>query len=160
MSKELDETLLNVARETFEQLAFMLSMPDEEDAVAPSRMAASVEFIGPLSGTLIVSVSEKMLPALLGNMLGLEMGDEPELGKQHDALKELANVICGNLLPAIAGTEAVFTVHAPVLLSSKAVSETYDRQEAAATTHLTLDEGETELGLFLNDVPTTEAEAE
>ena len=36
----------------------------------------------------------------------------------QDALKEVINVICGNILPALAGAEAVFNISAPDILDA------------------------------------------
>ncbi len=81
-----------------------------------SAVAASVSFAGPFSGNLIMVVSGQILPELTGNMLGVDDNAETTLEQRHDALKELINVICGNLLPTIAGKHSIFNVNAPVIL--------------------------------------------
>jgi len=115
MNKKLDETLGRVAEEVFESLAFVLPAFEEEgdpaerygggysEESAPpeaaDRTAASISFAGPFEGTLALSASNELLPAIAANMLGLDFGQVPSQEIQRDALKELLNVTCGNLLP-------------------------------------------------------------
>ena len=110
----LNEPLRQVAEETFESLAFMFAMPGDDefgpDPDAPLAVAR-VSFHGPFAGELHLGVSRDMLPDLAANMLGMdEQATAPTPEQQADALRELLNVVCGNLLPAIAGAEAVFNV--------------------------------------------------
>lgn len=132
MNTELDATLRQVAEDTFQSLAFIF--PAEGDADAPLDAASglepraggpqskfgvagvAVEFTGPFGGRMTLGVSYAMLPVLAANMLGLDEGTLPSDDQQDDALKELLNVICGNVLPALAGTESVFNVQAPRLM--------------------------------------------
>ena len=148
MSNRFDEALRKVAEETFETLAFILPVPEEDGAEAAClpQVAASVAFTGPFGGSIALAVSAEMLPALGANMLGLDDGDEPPLDKQLDALGELLNIICGNLLPVIGGSEAVFDVHAPEILPDGPAPH---ERTPAATAHLSLTDGQAELALFL-----------
>ena len=98
---------------TFEELA--LICPDTKLSAIQSEavvdVAVSVSFNGPLSGRLVLRATSEILPGIAENMLGAN-GDYP-VSVQRDALGELANVICGNLLPMIGGAEAVFVLSAP-----------------------------------------------
>ena len=91
-------------------------LPDRElsarqQAAGPDA-AVSVGFRGPFEGRLVVRAFGGVLPTLAMNMLGEE--EAPPAALQRDALGEVANVICGNLLPAIAGSREVFRLDAPV----------------------------------------------
>jgi hypothetical protein len=87
MVNTLDELLSTVAEEMFEDLAFVLVMPDDEmpdcevpddesvehDACPDGAISvASITFHGPFRGTLFLTVSEESLPMIAANMLGLE----------------------------------------------------------------------------------------
>ena len=108
--------LLTVATSTFESLALLCAEapPTAAQAEAPLTHAARVAFTGPRAGTLDVAVSEDVAVALAANMLGLRpdavRADER---LRRDAVGELANVVCGNVLPLVAGREAVFHLGAP-----------------------------------------------
>jgi chemotaxis protein CheY-P-specific phosphatase CheC len=151
MNTRCEATLARVAEKILAELAFMFSMPDDEAVrhVSSALVASSVDFVGPFSGTLALAMSANMLPAMASNMLGLDDGDgSPTPDQQRDALKELANVVCGNLLPAMAGTEAMFKIEAPQIVEAKAIEGT-DQARPVARTRLTLDEGRAELALFI-----------
>src|SRR5438552_4102362 len=105
---QLSATLFHAAAATFEDLAFQLPMPDGGSRQPDRQVVAIVDFRGPFAGRLELGLSESMLPTVAANMLG--QIDPPPIAEQHDALGELANVICGNLLPEIAGTGPVFLI--------------------------------------------------
>jgi chemotaxis protein CheY-P-specific phosphatase CheC len=109
-----DDLLARVAQETFETLAFMYSV-HEQDAPTGPPVTAEVNFHGPVHGRLVLTVSDTMLEALGVNMLGCDDGQIPSDEQQRDALKEVLNVICGNLLPMLYNQYDVFDVQAPVI---------------------------------------------
>jgi CheY-specific phosphatase CheX len=152
-----DRQLGAIAARTFENLAFMFVLTEGEAAraAAPADIAASVQFEGPLCGQLVVTIDRGMLPVLAANMLGLEPLAAPTATDQCDALKELANVLCGNILPELAGTEAVFTVRPPVLIDGDDDDGGAGGPEApAASATLALDAGTARLALHVvSDVP-------
>ena len=118
MTSTTHSPLLAAATSTFESLALLL--PDAEPsadqlAAGPLAWGVALAFDGPLGdapgGTLIVRTTDDVARAVAANMLGLDAADDPRL--VQDALGELANVICGNVLPELAGREAVFHLAAP-----------------------------------------------
>ncbi len=152
MTHSLDDLLVRVAEKTFEKLAFMFAVSEDEAAdSAPGATAAGVSFEGAFQGQLIISITDEMLPALAMNMLGLEEQASPTLTQQHDALKELANVVCGNLLPEIAGPQVEFRVGAPELNEKDFPVEPASGQKQAAEVCLILDSGQVKLALFLDN---------
>jgi CheY-specific phosphatase CheX len=145
---ETDPILNEVVCRTFEDLAFMFPMGEDEAANDPGAetVSASVAFAGPFEGRTVVVVDRAMLSPLAANMLGLDPGADPTPAQQDDALKELANVICGNLLPKVAGEEAVFHVLAPALSAGNAIAAAADAP--AGVTQVTLDTGTTRVALY------------
>jgi len=113
MSKKLETELYKAAALAFEELVFMLPTPeiDEQQLNTQADASVSVEFEGPFSGNLLVRVCGGLLPMIAANMLGEEEVASQSL--QYDALGEIANVICGNMLPGIAGSKEVFHVSPP-----------------------------------------------
>jgi chemotaxis protein CheY-P-specific phosphatase CheC len=119
MNRQNNEILSRVVAETLEQLAFLFSFPadGEAETAIDSGVAARVLFAGPFSGALVIIVSSQVLSELTANMLGVDGEDETTSEQKDDALKETINVICGNLLPAIAGKQAVFDIDAPEIIT-------------------------------------------
>ena len=113
MSSTTEQALHRTMVATFEELG--LIVPDV--ALSPTQLASrvdaavSVAFRGPLSGRLVLRASSAILLELVTNMLGSD--EAHDCSMQHDALGELANVICGNLLPQVAGLNTVFVLSAP-----------------------------------------------
>ncbi len=115
MNPDHSETLTRVFTEVLEQLAFMFVEPPDSDfaPAPPDPVSANMSFRGPFSGIVTLAVPREMAPVLAANVLGLDPGDELGLQAARDALKELLNVICGNVLTAIAGDEPVFDLTVP-----------------------------------------------
>ena len=113
MPSTMDQSLSQTTAATFEELALLFpeAEPSPEQAAATLDVTVSVDFRGPFTGRLVLCASSSVLPAIASNMLGEAGSRQPAL--QRDALGELANVICGNVLPNIAGAEAVFHLSAP-----------------------------------------------
>ena len=139
MSNITEQSLHRIMVATFEELG--LVVPDvelsPEQLEEPVDAAVSVAFRGPLSGRLILSASSKILPGLAANMLGT---DNPDEATQRDALGELANVICGNLLPQVAGADVVFSLSAPQWFHT-VDSKPDPRYSLAGAAALGIDEG-------------------
>jgi len=152
MNEEIKGTLYNVAEDVLEKLAFIFSFPEDEreNMDYNAAMGAKVSFTGPFTGTLIMAVSLEALPELAGNMLGLEDDDETTLEQQQDALKELINVVCGNLLPAISGKQSVFNVNPPEIMSHNDSVVADDAPSPVAIAKMDLDDGQCDLLLFVD----------
>ncbi len=155
MRAKLEEILSQVTIETLEKLAFMFAFSDEGEESHPTDFmaTASVSFTGPFSGTLVMMMSIEVLQELAANMLGLDDGEEITEDQRFDALKETMNVICGNLLPAIAGDKVVFDIDVPEVLPKdqevKKGAGIPDEYELSAEVSLDLDEGQCSFLLFL-----------
>jgi CheY-specific phosphatase CheX len=148
MSKSLEEILLAAAEETFGSMAFMFPLEDDASAAGGSdRCVVSVAFHGRFSGRLELAVAPEMASAIACNMLGLEEG-QANPSQQLDALKEMGNVICGNILPQVSTAADVFEVCEPQIACGKG-SGTNSAPGMVAKALLCLDSGPVELRLFL-----------
>ena len=149
MDSRFDTALTRVAEDTFASMAFVLPLDEHEAAAVsrPARVGARVEFTGPLDGTLALWVARDMLPTLAANMLGVCDARAVSFEQQEDALKELLNVICGNLLPQIAGTRDVFHVRAPSIVPEGSPETALCRPDARA--ELWLECGRADLALVV-----------
>ena len=139
--------LLQAAALTFEDLCFLL--PDEELTEAQQHAsldaAVQVEFCGPFHGVLVLRLSNTLLPSIAANMLGEVEIPSPE--EQDDALGEIANVICGNVLPEIAGGRAIFQLSAPKRIEPSE-RPPVDGVSRRADVCFGVDQGRAEIALF------------
>lgn len=148
MSSTTVQSLSQATTATFEELALLFPETElsAEQAAAPLDVAAAVEFRGPLTGRLVLRASSSILPEVANNMLGADDSRAPAL--QRDALGELANVICGHVLPMIGGVDAVFNLSAPALFAH---GELPMRETDAPTASIAVgvEQGRAEATLFL-----------
>jgi hypothetical protein len=116
MNAAISGILTGVVVDTLEKLAFLFATPLEGPAAEDPQQLATVQvrFSGPLGGGMQLSLSRSVLAELTGNMLGADEGTVLSADDQHDALRELINVICGNLLPLI-DSGAEFTIQTPFI---------------------------------------------
>ena len=112
-----ETALLQAAVLTFEQVCFLC--PETEHVIAPPldtlEVAATIEFCGVLRGGVCLRLAADLLPVITANMLG-EL--EAPADRQHDALGEVTNIICGNVLPQIAPPHEVFQLTPPQIIDA------------------------------------------
>ena len=153
MNEKISKILEGIAGETFEGLAFMFGFPEEDENAdsGESMVVTRVGFQGPFSGQLTMAVTQQTVQELTENMLGLDDGEEEvSPDDQADALKETINVICGNLLPAIAGKDAVFDIHPPEILADTSSLEKTSHGELMSVAKLSIDDEPCHLSLFID----------
>jgi CheY-specific phosphatase CheX len=121
MNQTLSRRLVEVTAETLEKLAFIFAFPVAEAPAmdGQSQESVGVDFSGPFCGGMELSLPASALGELAVNMVGAEEGEQLSAEQQRDALKELANVVCGNLLPVLAGNAAEFNLQPPYIVSDE-----------------------------------------
>jgi hypothetical protein len=102
-----------------ENLGFLMPVGElaAEAAIACARVV-KVDWIGPdgTCGGVFVSLDQGLAEALTGNLLGRMPGEAVAEDEINGAVEELANVISGNLLPTLYGTDHEFHLQSPYLL--------------------------------------------
>jgi CheY-specific phosphatase CheX len=152
MTHAWEKDLRRAAALTFEELGFLLPELDlnEEQKQADTGAGVYVDFVGPFNGRVVVKIGSDLMPVLAANMLGQE--ETPSLSQQRDAQGELANVICGNLLPMIAGSQAVFHIQAPQFFIDQDPIFT-GGVTALAKVQIGLENGRADVMLFVSGQP-------
>ncbi|HOY62308.1 MAG TPA: chemotaxis protein CheX [bacterium] len=117
----LDEKLRQVAQRILEDAAFVFVDGGAEDAIellnGENALSATLEFDGEFSGSMSMSASYSLAKTMAANLLGADDLDPEAESKKTDAIGELLNMVCGNLLPEIAGTSPEFKIGAPRAVS-------------------------------------------
>lgn len=146
----MEAALSQAAILTFEELGFLFPTPEfkHEDQDGVKDGTVCVHFRGAFSGDLLLSLHGGLLPLVTANMLGED--DAPARETQEDALRELANVICGNALPLIAGKQEIFHLDAPRQINSEE-EQSLLTNLPTATVYIGLDEGRADVSLFLDE---------
>jgi CheY-specific phosphatase CheX len=94
---------------------------------------------------LELRTSAGVVQAITANMLGLDAAAEP---LQRDALGELGNVLCGNLVTAMTGGVGVFHLHPPRAMEAHELADALAPHESCVD--LGFDEGRAQVRLFLS----------
>jgi hypothetical protein len=153
MDQAVAKILSIVALETLKKMAFIFGTYEEDDAITENEgqfLGVQVDFKGPFSGTLALNISETILPELAGNMLGIDETGPISIDHQQDALREIANVVCGRLLPLIDGREAEFTIDQPQILGASSSGKGHSLPGTVARVKLDLEEGMCDIALAVD----------
>lgn len=117
MTAEEKNKLEKTVADVLERFTFMFTeMPDEAvEAWSGESLYATITFEGDVSGALCITAPDVLCREIAANVLGVTDPDDitPETGE--DALKELLNIICGELVAELYGTRAVFDLTVPSL---------------------------------------------
>jgi CheY-specific phosphatase CheX len=106
-------TLADAISKVIEDLAMMAADPvNEVEDFAPD-LQGWIEFTGPVSGKLTIRCRESLAKTLAANLLGLTPEDMESNAVAWDALAELLNVVCGNLVSTLYDSEKSFTLTPP-----------------------------------------------
>jgi len=139
----LNDKLRQITLEAFESLCRLFpEMEGNESAEAPYSEAVAVEFSGPVRGIFYLYFQSRLRRAVAEAMLE----SAPTTQQEEDAMKEMANVICGNMLPYVVGPEPVFTLSPP---RRESLSEKRASTETTVSTQVIFPQGAAEMSVFL-----------
>jgi hypothetical protein len=100
-----------------EKLSFQFAEPVESAAELTfgdvPYCVADMTFGGVMRGSLCLAVSRAATIEIAANMLGADSGDDKPRAQAEDALRELLNVTCGQILTDFAGERPMFTLSVP-----------------------------------------------
>ncbi len=128
-SSEFIEKAVEVINRILSESAFIFTDPmeseDYPDLEEWSAQGVSLQFSGYRSGALSLWAGEDFLRSAAANMLGIDEDSEKAGEKGMDALKEILNIIVGNLITAVFGSEPVFDLGIPSKLAPENITDDY-----------------------------------
>ncbi len=114
MSKTTLPTLPKIFSDVLGELAFVFpSEPDEDTPKPRYTLQARIAYSGAKSGMLRLRCDGRFASTIAANLLGLDPEDSAAEQARLDALKELLNVLAGNLVTELYGTEGLFELSIP-----------------------------------------------
>ena len=114
MQEQKTATLATIFSEVLANLAFMFT--DEETADVPAGdlwLETTIAYKGPQTGTLRFRCSSSFSVQLAANLLGVDPDDADAEEAAKDAAKEFMNIVCGQLVTAVHGTDDIFDLTIP-----------------------------------------------
>ena len=108
------DTLRQVVADVLERFAFSFVDDEKPQFHDAEVLLSDLAFAGPFRGKVGLSLSRELATELGVNILGVDPENAPpEIA--NDAIKELTNIICGDLLFRLYGPQAVFDLCVPEL---------------------------------------------
>ncbi len=132
---EVKQIALEVVGRVLEETAYVFTdeieneaIPNRDDWIVDGVKLFYKEEDGDRSGAVHLWVPNGFASYAASNMLGLDEDDEKAVAKGMDALRELLNVILGNLLTEVYGDDPIFDITLPTALSNKNLIRDYDAE--------------------------------
>lgn len=151
MSNWFKNRILETAVDTFEQNCFMFPLDESEIQDTENaeyrltEVCSVVEFYGAAKGGVKIRTSDDLMTALGANMLGI---DCPSPQKKREALCEVTNIICGNIVPVFSKDSSICYLNPPKII--KYPSHLYDESSnyKVETICIYLDEGMAQIEVY------------
>ncbi len=111
---ETQNILVQAIDEALETMAFLTIIPEEEGMMIPERVIlAEMSFSGPSNGTIQILAGPDFAEIVAENIGAMEEATD---ALRFDAMKELANVTCGLVIPKVATARSdVFDLTVPAI---------------------------------------------
>ena len=107
-------TLTTVFSDVLANLAFMFTDGDQTDPSPEATwLETTIGYHGPATGRLRLQCTSEFGVLLAANLLGIDSKDEDAQLKTQDAVKEFMNIVCGQFVTEVHGTDDVFDLTIP-----------------------------------------------
>jgi CheY-specific phosphatase CheX len=145
MNYKVSNALTQAAVLTFQKIGLLGLIRDvvPRNTITTLTSGVAVNFHGDRHGTVMLNLSPELLPIITENYMGDHEAPSEEL--QIDALGEVANTICGNIIPMIYGKSLVIRLDAPEYVAFSSI------HKSAGDIRLEFDEGHADVSLYLNE---------
>jgi CheY-specific phosphatase CheX len=154
MKKQIENVLRESTIKTFEDICFIYQVPelkdDQKNLVLEA--AAEVKFRGIFTGRLMIETRGGLFSAIASNMLSNEV---PSIQQKKDALGEVANIICGNVVPSLGRSEPEYKIESPICLNTDDLLKENKQEKPLAEVTLNFNQGRADIKLFVNNYSVT-----
>ncbi len=135
MQQQATEILTQVLSEVLANLAFMFTEDESPDPVPDDQwLEVTIHYHGPRSAALCLRCSRGFSILMAANLLGVDQESEDPEPKADDAVKEFMNVVCGQLITTMHGSDDVFDVSIPDIIELPEEPDWDEETEALVTT--------------------------
>lgn len=151
MNNKFIKEIERIALKTFEITTYMFPLDDMEieemntEETLLESISASVSFEGAARGEMIISASPGLYEAIVENMLGV---DDTTTEEKDAALCEIANIICGNIVPLFANNGLICKINPPAIVQNGEASKEKFKNFLNEDVTLFLDEGIAKISIF------------
>lgn len=143
MQDQETSKLTTILSEVLANLAFVCADDQGVDPPAGERwLATTIRYKGPVAGSLRLICTRGFAVQVAAILLGIDPSDDLARQESDDAVKEFMNILCGQLVTAVHGTEDVYNLTIPEVVELSAVPEFGTRCETPAEESLLSVNGE------------------
>lgn len=159
MKKQIENILKESTIITFEDICFIYQVPELKDAQKDMELeaAAEVKYRGDLTGKLLIETRGGLSKAIAANMLS---NDLPSAQQKKDALGEIANIICGNVVPSLGRGKLEYKIESPWPLNKDELLKEEKQENPLAEITLNFNEGRADIKFFVDGYSTTKEKKE
>jgi CheY-specific phosphatase CheX len=149
MKTRIENALEEATVSTFEDICFMYLMPELQDTQKNLTLeaAAEVKYRGDFTGKLIIETRGGLFSAIAANILS---NDLPSFQQKKDALGEIANIICGNIVPYLGRSERGYKIESPKPLNKDELLKEERQGKPLAEITLNFNEGRADIKFFVD----------
>lgn len=135
MPQQTAATLATIFADVLADLAFMFTDDEHRDPdPGDPWIETTIGYRGPASGDLSLRCPRSFTGLLAANLLGASVDDPDAAIAAEDAACEFMNIVCGQLVTALHGTEDVFNLTIPELNElDEAPDLTWDDGQSSST---------------------------
>lgn len=151
MKTRIENALKEATIRTFEDTCFMYLVPELKDAQKDMALeaAAEVKYKGDYTGKLIIETRGGLFSAIATNMLSNEIPNEQQ---KKDALGEIANIICGNVVPSLGRKSgAGYKIESPKFLDKDELLKDEEKTKPLAEIVFNFKEGRADIKIFVDN---------
>ena len=155
MKRQIENVLKESTIKTFEDICFIYQVPELKDDQKNMALeaVAEVNFRGNFTGKLVIETRGGLFSAIAANMLS---NDVPEDRQKKDALGEVANIICGNVVPSLGRSEPEYKIEGPRCLNKDDLLKEEKQEKPLAEITLNFNQGRVDIKLFVNNYSATQ----
>ena len=149
MKTKIENDLKEATINTFEDICFMYAVPELKDIQKTLTLeaAAEVKYRGDFTGKLIIEARGGLFSAIAANILSTDL---PSSQQKRDALGEIANIICGNVVPSLGGVGRGYKIEPPRPLNKDDLLKEEGQGKPLAEVTLNFNQGRADIKFFVD----------
>ena len=154
MKKQIENVLKEATIRTFEDICFIYQVPELKDAQKNLALeaAAEVKYRGDFTGKLLIETRGGLFMSIAANMLS---NDVPSTQQKKDALGEIANIICGNIVPSLGRGGREYKIESPISLKKDDLLKEKKQGKPLVEITLNFNQGRADIKLFVDGYSAT-----
>jgi CheY-specific phosphatase CheX len=149
MKSKIEKVLEEASVNTFEDTCFMYQVPELNDVQKNLTLeaAAEVKYRGDYTGSLLIETRGGLFSAIAANILSI---DSPSCLQKKDALGEVANIICGNVVTSLGRSKQGYKIESPRSLKKDELLKEKRQGKALAEITMNFNEGRADIKFFVD----------